>query len=294
MTERVYVASDVHDDVEALAKFADFAQAQEADKVLFLGDFSLRPYTRESLETLAQSPQQREDFERFISDKQSHNEGVIREMKGILDATGIDYLVIPGNYDPNTEHIFGARDIHKKTAQLKDATIVGYGGADAYPQQIMPLVQMGEIVPYDHAELFNTLDDEKADILMLHNPPRGLCDDMFNGAHPGSSAASEYIHANVPKLALAGHIHEAGPLGNNPNGRKGIAKLGSTYIVNPGNLGRFELVNPDLSTQMAFPYGTFVGMELEDDGSLTSLTQYSIAGKEGKEAIREVESIGRI
>ena len=85
---------------------------------------------------------------------------------------------------------------------------------------------------------------------------------MFNGDHVGTPATTEYLAdcygEEPPKLIVCGHIHEAGPLGKNPEEVKGLDNFGrsnKTYIVNPGNLGRFELVDmPTLQTVMQFDF----------------------------------------
>ena len=156
----------------------------------------------------------------------------------------------------------------------------------------------GEIVKFDHRELYERLVAERPDIAVIHNPPRGLCDDMFDGTNIGTSSTTEYIEKNYPKLVLSGHIHEAGPLGNNPAGVKGIRTVENdsgkkTTIINPGNLGRFELISiPSLETQMPFPFGTFVEVLTEEDGTPKKINQYSLAGIKGKECIGKVSKIG--
>lgn len=145
------------------------------------------------------------------------------------------------------------------------------------------LNQIGEIVPFDHNELYNFLKKEEPEIVLTHNPPYNFCDDMFNGQNVGTPATEAYIQENSPKLVLAGHIHEAGPSGNNPRGIKGVARhndphYGDTIIINPGNLGRFELLTfPELKTHMQFDYGTFSELYLEDNGTPKKVVQYSLS-----------------
>ena len=43
MVKKYFVCSDIHDDIDALNAFVDFSQTNEADHMLLLGDFSLRP-----------------------------------------------------------------------------------------------------------------------------------------------------------------------------------------------------------------------------------------------------------
>ena len=121
----------------------------------------------------------------------------------------------------------------------------GYGGADAFPPYIYILDQLGEIVHFDHQELYVQLTREKPDVVITHNPPKKLCDDMFNRDNVGTPAITQYIVDHGPKLVLSGHIHEAGPNGNNPHNVKGISGYKNphtgktTIVVNPGNVGRY-------------------------------------------------------
>ena len=293
MTQKIFVASDIHDDVEALDNFVDYAQSNNSDRIVLLGDLSLRPYSLDSWVNLMSKYDEAKDdatkiesTETFVKEKRAYNNITLNDMKKILDDSGIPYNVIPGNYDSNFSNVFGNKNLHLSSTKIGDAKVSGYGGADQYPSHIHPLVQLGEIVEFDHVELYNFLNQEKPDIGFIHNPPQGYCDDLYNGDHVGTRASTQYIHENYPKLILSGHIHEAGPNGNNPNGVMGIRRIDknikeSTYVINPGNLGRFELINSDnLETDREFPYGTFVEIDIEDDGTPKEIKQYTLQAKD--------------
>lgn len=284
----IYACSDIHDDTQALEAFAKYAQAQGADHLACLGDLALRPYTAQDLASLART----KDVSTFLAAREKRSSQNLRAMKTILDAAGIDYTVIPGNYDGKLDAVFGERDLHGKTRQLGSAKVFGYGGADAFPDHIGLLVQIGqhldreEIVNFSHQELYDKLTAEKPAIGFIHNPPHQLCDDMFNGQHVGTKATTQHILEYGPKLIMSGHIHEAGPNGNNPNGVRGVAgyqnpQTGMTVVINPGNLGRFELIHPStLEPIRAFDYGTFVRVDIEEDGTPKKLVQYSLQTKD--------------
>lgn len=285
MVTKILVASDIHDDIEALKKFVDFAQAEQADRVLLLGDLSLRPYTAAHLQELikSQTPQgiPREAVQTFITAKNQHNAVTLNAMKEILERSGIPYDVIPGNYDSPLASVFGEKDLHLKTTRFGEAAVAGYGGADAFPEHIQLLVQLGEIIPFDHQELHTFLKREQPSIGLIHNPPHRLCDNMYDGNNVGTPATTQYIVEHNPKLILSGHIHEAGPNGNNPQGVRGIAGCElngkKTLVVNPGNLGRFELVKmPTLETMMSFDHGTFSEVHIEADGAPTKVVHHSL------------------
>ena len=74
MTKKYMICSDIHDDIEALAAFLDYSQAQEADAIFVLGDMQLRPFTKEALDKLMQE----QDADAFIKAKQKHSRKVYR------------------------------------------------------------------------------------------------------------------------------------------------------------------------------------------------------------------------
>jgi Icc-related predicted phosphoesterase len=281
-TKKWFICSDVHDDVEALARFLDYAQAQQADAVVHVGDHSLRPYTLEALEAGIES----RDLGAFIMAKRTHNESVLRTAKELLDKSQIPYVTIPGNYDPSITHIFNERDVHLRSVKLEGIDVFGYGGAELYPPHIDLLVKMNEIVKFDERELAGALKRAKPKVLVLHTPPYQMCDLTFRGEHWGAQVATRYIVENWPKLVMCGHVHESGPLGANPGGVRGVFAGGDdgerrTIVINPGNLGRFELVRADtLERQMALPYGTFAHVEVADDGTALRIAQYRLDSPE--------------
>ncbi|NQU78616.1 metallophosphoesterase [Candidatus Woesearchaeota archaeon] len=261
---KLTVCSDIHGDLESLVHFANFTKSRGSDKIIIAGDLITKPYTKEHLDALQNGSL---DKESFLENKRIHARNTYTQMKQILDTTNIPYSVIPGNYDtPEDIHaVFQNNDLHNNTTLLGDQKFAGFGGADAYPPHIHLLVGLNEI-NYNDDTMITLFNAEQPDIIVTHNPPHGLCDDMFNGANVGSPSLRQYIREHQPKLVICGHIHEAGPLGNNPNGVKGIAKEGDTYVVNPGNLGIFQLLNPQtLKPVQSFDNGTFAEIEYDNE-----------------------------
>jgi Icc-related predicted phosphoesterase len=170
--------------------------------------------------------------------------------------------------------------LHLRTTQWGEAKVAGYGGADAYPEHIELLARLQQIVPFDHQQLLRFLSQERPDIGLIHNPPQGFCDVLYDGRNVGTAATTAYIVRTMPKLILSGHIHESGPNGNNPKGVEGIAGFEKdwkrTVVVNPGNLGRFELVTTNLETVMDFDHGTFSQVDIEADGTPVKVVHYSV------------------
>ncbi|WP_252901414.1 metallophosphoesterase family protein [Vulcanisaeta sp. JCM 14467] len=73
-------------------------------------------------------------------------------------------------------------------------------------------------------------------MLVSHYPPYGTnVDKAWNGEHIGSKSVRKLIEDIKPLVVLCGHVHES----------RGIDKLGSTVIVNPGPLasGYYAIVS---------------------------------------------------
>jgi Icc-related predicted phosphoesterase len=312
--KKLFIGSDVHQDIEAARVFADYASAQEADWMGFLGDLTLRPYTQASLNELLKTNKEdpQGSIQRFISHKRMWNGTFLGAFKEVLDESSVPYNVIPGNYDGNDElgAMFKSQNLHSRTATFeKDGPkLFGYGGADANPWHINLLYKIGEILPFEHDDLLLELNENKPDICMIHNPPKNHCDDLYDGRHVGTWASSLYIRQHSPKLVMSGHIHGAGPQTpdekkGNPNGVSGVdvfdhPKTGKrTVIINPGNLGRFE-THPEqwnLGITQKHRYGTFARVDIEDDGTPIRLFQYTIRpkGKEGLGNIGPVKELAQ-
>lgn len=66
---------------------------------------------------------------------------------------------------------------------------------------------------------------ERADVLVLHSPPKGIADVTGGGQSVGSTAIRAAIERVQPRLALCGHIHDCW-------GQEG--RIGATRVVNLG------------------------------------------------------------
>lgn len=286
MVSTYYVCSDIHDDLSALAVFTDFVQAQGAAGMFVLGDLSLRPYTKKSLDDFLLT----KDAETFIAEKRAHTHSMYTELNAILKQTGIPYWVIPGNYDSKWEFetVFGKQNAHKWQFYLEDARVLSYGGSDVSAPHLNILFRLGELVPFNEPELRSQLEATQPGLILVHTPPLEMCDNRYDGGHMGALELGKYLInpdlEKSPKLILCGHVHEAGPSGRNPNSIKGVVgyqhpKTGQfTWVVNPGNLGKFELVDPSsLRPLMYIPHRTFVSVDLERDGTPRKVVQYALA-----------------
>jgi Icc-related predicted phosphoesterase len=289
--------SDTHDDVEAIRTAVDFIKAQgyKNSRIVHAGDLSLRPYTRASLDRLRKS----RDVGSFIDEKKAHNNQMLNEVKAIFDASGMPYTVTSGNYDGNDDlaAVFGDANLHLATTMFGDVKVAGYGSAGANPPHIGLLEQFGEITRFDDRELYRFLVKERPTIGIIHTPPQGMCDDMYDGQNVGTPATTKYLSENPGmKLVISGHIHEAGPNGNNPHGVKGVRAMKHangelSIVVNPGNLGRFEIVNPNtLDPGRQFDYGTFISVDVDDTGKPSDIVQYSLQTND--HSVGQIRKIG--
>lgn len=286
---RWFVLGDIHDDLEALARACDYISANGADRVVVLGDILLRPYAASDWAAVEGSRDPGGSVpavavQQFIEAVWAQSGRTLLQAKTLLDKTGVPYDVLPGNYDIPLEPYFRGAVLHGASCEVGQIRMAGYGGAGVIPQHLAPLDELLMITPYADDALYSLLSVEDPDIIALHTPPYGLCDIMYDGSHSGSPAAARLVAEKKPEVVLCGHIHEAGPLAQNPARVGGLVRVNHpgglhTYVVNPGNLGRFELVRfPTLETALQMPFGTFACIEMDDDGRLRRLDQFLLSG----------------
>ncbi len=292
------IVSDIHEDYESLEKALDFLSTKNLDHLIIPGDFVLKPYTKEDYKEL----QETENEQYFLNKILSNMKNTFTESRKILDKSQLPYYLVPGNYDGiNIDEIFKDKNIDGKKQNINGLTIFGYGGADAYAPHMSFLSEF--ITSYDHNKLGWLLEDKNPNIVLLHNPPYKLCDDMYDGRNVGTPAVKTYLTDKMkenkgeePKLVIAGHIHEAGPTGKNPNGVKGVQRFGNTVIVNPGNVGRFGLFEfgtlKPIIPMDKLEYGTFSEVDINSNGSVEKVTHYSVKNPEKKNnEIKKLEEI---
>lgn len=155
-------------------------------------------------------------------------------------------LIVPGNMDPRTfaEDLWrghGLIPIHRSTFVMGNVGFVGMGGMVARnPRRI------GDPARYYHSDedLYNTLTDLLRSIrdlerrvVVVHQPPRGVRDRLYNGELSGSVGLRRVIEEQRPDLVICGHIHED----------RGASRLGGTLVVNVGEarMGYAALIDLD-------------------------------------------------
>jgi Icc-related predicted phosphoesterase len=118
-----------------------------------------------------------------------------REALDLLELPDLLVLAIPGNMDP-----FDVDEaIARSSARSPHREVVEHRGVR-----------------------FGGLQDQRCDVLVVHEPPRGVLDRAWNGAHIGSQAVRDYVERHRPRVVVCGHVHES----------PGIEHLGVTTVVN--------------------------------------------------------------
>lgn len=305
---KIIHCSDVHEDFEALAVAADFAQAKNADKIIISGDLNLKGYTQQDLDSLI-CDKNKPKFRQSIIDRTT---GTYNQFKDILNKSGIPYLLVPGNYDmTNIESVFENHNLDRKTINENGIKYFGYGGGEQTPKHIANLEDLLSekplVIIFDEDELYQKLHNEKPEIIITHQPPQGLLDYTVFQQHWGTEMTTRYLNEcqngnkAMTKLILVGHVHESGPYANNAKGFNGIAKFNSTVVINAGNLGRFDLIDPRTMDSItgrvllrgrspnAVPererildWGTFAEIDTEENGTAKSVVFYSIMSPDKK------------
>jgi uncharacterized protein len=192
---RVLAFSDVHRDLDAAASLVE--RSGEVDLVVGAGDFA------------------------------SVHEG-LEETVGALAGMQAPLVLIPGNNE--TEEAL--------RAAAPDGTTVLHGEAGSEAGVSMYGLGAGiPTTPWDWS--FDLSEDEAAerlagapeglDLMVLHSPPQGHCDQSGSGDHLGSEAILDAIEAKAPTVAVCGHIHESWGA---------ESSIGDTRVFNLGPRGR--------------------------------------------------------
>ncbi len=197
---RVLAFSDLHRDLARAERLVELSS--EAELVIGAGDFA------------------------------SVHEG-LEEALGALSAIETETVLVPGNNE--TERALRA------AAASWEAAIVLHG--ESTEAGGLRVFGLGAGIPVTPWEWSFDLDEDEAtrrltglgdaDLLVLHSPPSGHCDQSSAGEHLGSRSIAAAIEAAQPRLAVCGHIHESW-------GER--SRIGATEIANLGPDGTwFEL-----------------------------------------------------
>lgn len=116
-------------------------------------------------------------------------------------------VLVPGNAESADELRAAAGPatvLHGEAAERAGLALFGLGYA-------VPRTPFGEwSCDLDEAEAAALLDAmSRADVLIVHSPPRGVADRTSAGASIGSTAVRAAIERAQPRLVLCGHIHDS-------------------------------------------------------------------------------------
>lgn len=178
-----------------------------------------------------------------------HDGGSPEEARPVLEALGRMQqrkLIVPGNMDSRAFVVdlwqnAGLTVLDRQSKILEKVTFLGIGGmvphnpkrvgdpSRWYHQEDEPYIVL--------SELSGRTAGARRTVIMVHQPPRGLCDRLYNGEASGCHSLRRFIEERQPDLVLCGHIHEA----------RGESRLGRTIVVNVGEMrrGQFALIDLD-------------------------------------------------
>jgi Icc-related predicted phosphoesterase len=194
--------ADLHDHIESLDELKDIG----ADLIVFCGDLHNGSHRKEAMPVAA-----------------------------ALARLGPPVLIVPGNMDhkdvvPDLWSEAGFIMLHQTIFLHEDYGFLGLGGMAARDPR-----RLGDPARYYHrdeeayrilAAAYPKISGTKFKIIVVHQPPLGAQDTLYNGESSGSVCLRRFIEEYQPDLLLCGHIHED----------RGECNLGSTRIVNVGEL----------------------------------------------------------
>jgi Icc-related predicted phosphoesterase len=132
-------------------------------------------------------------------------------------------VLVPGNAESVDELRAAAGPaavLHGQSVEREGLTVFGLGYA-------VPITSFGAwSCDLSEAEAETLLAPmQRADVLVVHSPPKGVADATSAGLSIGSTAIRAAIERVQPRLALCGHIHDSW-------GRTG--RIGATLVHNLG------------------------------------------------------------
>jgi uncharacterized protein len=219
---RILGLADLHDCLEMLGRLKGI----DADLIVFCGDL--------------------------------HNGGsreTARPAAVALAGLGPPVIIVPGNTD-HRDFVSGLWEeaglklLHRSSCRLTcpvgEIGFLGMGGMIARDPR-----RLGDPARYYHRdeEVYEELARSYLDlsgagvktrIVVVHQPPRGAQDTLYNGESSGSISLRRFVEDHQPDLLLCGHIHEA----------RGESFIGSTRIVNVGELRQGHAVLAEIGEEI--------------------------------------------
>jgi uncharacterized protein len=201
---RILGLADLHDQIERLDELKD----TDADLIVFCGDLHNGSHRKEA-----------------------------RPVASALARLGPPVLIVPGNMDhkdvvPDLWSEAGFIMLHQTIFPHGDYGFLGLGGMVARDPR-----RLEDPTRYYHrdeevyrilAAAYAKISGTEYKIIVVHQPPRGAQDRLYNGESSGSVSLRRFVEEYQPDLLLCGHIHED----------RGECSIGSTRIINVGELRR--------------------------------------------------------
>ncbi|MBT4875925.1 MAG: phosphoesterase [Desulfobacula sp.] len=186
---RIYAVADIHGKTEKVEKIKDVISQEAPDILVIAGDIT-----------------------NYVSPLKTFDQ---------LKGTPIPIMGIRGNSD--FKRVEGLLRKQKNTTLLnhvpviyKDADFAGLSGT--IPLPFLSKISFRETHFLDRLKPSITPDT----ILVVHPPPRGVCDKVGNRFSAGSIGLRNFIENHPPLMVLCGHIHE----------QAGYQFLKNTLVVN--------------------------------------------------------------
>jgi len=137
----------------------------------------------------------------------NHRENLAEAMN-LFSGVKTSFLVVPGNAESADElrdaaHI-GTTVLHGESVEFEGLTFFGLG--NAVPET--PFADWSCDLSEKQAETM-LASCEKADVMILHSPAKGIADQTSAGVSVGSTAIRDAIMRVQPRLAVWGHIHDS-------------------------------------------------------------------------------------
>jgi len=172
---RIYAVADIHGKTETIEKIKKTVQTESPDLMILAGDMT---QYFSPLKPLSQ-----------------------------LEEFGIPVFAVRGNSDfKSVESLIRQREkitlLGREAKSFQGQSFIGLNGT-------LPLPFVSKVC-LDEARRFREIENQVTPetILVVHPPPRGICDRVGNRFSAGSFCLRRFIEAHPPLLVLCGHIHE--------------------------------------------------------------------------------------
>ena len=186
---RIYAVADIHGRTETIEKIKKTVQSESPDLMILAGDAT---QYFSPLKPLSQ-----------------------------LEELGIPVFAVRGNSDfKSVESLIRQREkitlLGREAKSFQGQSFIGLNGT-------LPLPFVSKVCLFESRrfrEIENRVTPET--ILVVHPPPRGICDQVGNRFSAGSFCLRRFIENHPPLMVVCGHIHE----------QAGYRYLKNTLIVN--------------------------------------------------------------